>query len=113
MTALPFSPLLAQFAAEPKGPATFLLLGLVLCAGGLLFLFWLWMLLDCISISPASSDYASRTTWIVLLLLVGWIGALLYFFMVRRPRLGRRRARHGRTRAHRSSLQATSSVPPR
>ena len=109
---LPVPPLLAQFTAEPSDAASFLVLGLFLCAAGVLFLFWLWMLLDCLSISPASSDYGSRNTWIVLLLFVGWIGAVLYFFMVRQPRLARRRARHGRTHGHRSSRQA-SSVPRR
>jgi hypothetical protein len=105
--------LLAQLAPEPDGPFTFLLLGLALCVAVTLFAFWLWMVIDCVQIPPESSDYSSRPMWLLLIFFIGWIGALLYFFTVRRRRLARRRSRHARSRRHSPGLPATPAAPPR
>ncbi|WP_442941810.1 PLDc N-terminal domain-containing protein [Nostoc sp.] len=52
---------------------TFLIVGL---------LFWLWVLIDCITKEP--KDGNNRLVWILVILLTNSIGAIIYFF-VRRP----------------------------
>lgn len=44
-----------------------------------LFVFWLWMLIDC-----ARRDFDKKTMWLVILLLLGGIGAIAYFFAVKK-----------------------------
>ena len=46
-----------------------------------LFSFWLWMLIDC-----ARSDDQKRVKWILLLVFLNIIGAVFYFFLVKRKR---------------------------
>jgi len=47
--------------------------------GLLLFILWLLMLIDCIK-----RDFSQKTLWIVLLIILGWIGAIIYYFAVKR-----------------------------
>ncbi|MDP2918531.1 MAG: PLD nuclease N-terminal domain-containing protein [bacterium] len=49
----------------------------------LFFVFWIWMLIDCIK-----RDFEQKTLWIVLILVLGWIGAIAYYFAVRRKSHG-------------------------
>jgi len=51
---------------------------LFLLAGLLAFAFWLWMLIDCIRFE---TDGSSKVAWLLVILLVGAIGAPLYFFI--------------------------------
>lgn len=44
----------------------------------ILFAFWIWMLVDVIK-----RDFPDKTLWIVLIIILGFIGALLYFFIIR------------------------------
>lgn len=41
--------------------------------------FWLWMLIDAIR-----REFDSKTLWIILIVFLGFLGAILYFFIVRR-----------------------------
>lgn len=43
------------------------------------FAFWLWMLIDCLK-----RDFKDKVVWVVMLLLTSILGALLYFFLVKR-----------------------------
>ena len=43
--------------------------------------FWIWMLVDCLSNEPSGND---KIMWVVVILLTHWLGALLYYF-IRRP----------------------------
>jgi hypothetical protein len=45
----------------------------------LLGAFWIWMLVDVIQ-----REFENKVLWIVLIILLGVIGALLYFFIIRR-----------------------------
>lgn len=46
-----------------------------------LFAFWLWMLIDCIQRDfPGSKD---KIIWILVIVLLHWLGALIYFFVGR------------------------------
>jgi len=56
----------------------FLLFGL------LAFAFWLWNLIDCLKHEPATGGN-EKVIWIVVIALLGWLGAALYFF-IRRPK---------------------------
>lgn len=58
--------------------------------GALFIVFWIWMLIECAVFEPREGNI--KATWIVIILLGNWIGALLYLF-VRRPQ---RKAETGR-----------------
>ncbi len=45
-------------------------------------IFWLWVLIDCIT--KESSEGNDKLAWTILIIFVPWIGAILYYF-VRRP----------------------------
>lgn len=47
-----------------------------------LFIFWLWMLIDCIK-----RDFEDRTLWIVLIIFLNIIAAVLYYFLIKRKNI--------------------------
>lgn len=50
---------------------------------GILFaIFWIWMLID--AVKYCNDD--EKIVWIIVIVLANWIGALIYFFVVRRKR---------------------------
>ncbi len=57
----------------------FLLIGLLGVAS---IVFWVWMIVDCAT--KEKSEGNEKLIWILIIVLTGWIGALIYFF-VRRP----------------------------
>jgi len=57
-----------------------LLLVALILAG---FAFWIWMIVDCITVEP---DPTNKIAWLLVILLVGVIGAPLYFFVRKLPR---------------------------
>ncbi|MBT7959250.1 MAG: PLDc_N domain-containing protein [Akkermansiaceae bacterium] len=48
----------------------------------LLISFWIWMLIDCIT--KESDQGNDKVTWVIVIALLGWIGALIYL-LARRP----------------------------
>lgn len=52
----------------------------------LLFFVWVWMLIDVVQRDDnnfgTNSDSSSKALWILIILLTGGIGALIYFFMI-------------------------------
>jgi len=70
--------LLAKVAGELGGANVGVMVGFYLIAL-LFFVFWVWMLVDC-----AKRNFDQKTLWIVLLLVLGWVGAIAYFFAVKR-----------------------------
>ncbi len=56
--------------------ACFGIVGLALTA------FWIWMLIDCAQNEPAEGN--DKIVWILIIVLLNWVGALIYYF-VRRP----------------------------
>ena len=50
---------------------------------------WIWMLVECATKEPSEGN--DKIIWILVILLAGWIGALIYF-LARRPK---RRAAFG------------------
>ena len=41
---------------------------------------WIWMLVDCIR-----RDFNEKALWLLIILLTGIIGAIVYYFVVKRP----------------------------
>jgi len=52
-------------------------------AGLVLFVFWVIMLIDVFKRTNWKQE-SDKTLWIVLVLLLGWIGAVAYYFAVKR-----------------------------
>ena len=52
--------------------------------------FWIWMLVDCATKEPSEGN--DKIIWILVIVLVGWLGALIYY-IARRPK---RIEQHGR-----------------
>ncbi len=48
----------------------------------LITVFWLWMLIDCIKNEPDEGN--TRVIWAVVIILLGGLGAIIYYF-ARRP----------------------------
>jgi hypothetical protein len=46
-------------------------------------IFWIWMIVDCATNEP-SDQGNDKVIWILVVILAGWIGAAIYYF-VRRP----------------------------
>ncbi|MBC2605820.1 PLD nuclease N-terminal domain-containing protein [Pelagicoccus albus] len=71
-------------------PAIFLILYFAFLAFSIfaafaLFGLWIWMLIDCLKNEPDNGN--EKVIWILVLILLQWIGALLYYFIRRRERL--------------------------
>lgn len=43
---------------------------------------WIWMIIDCATNEP--SEGSDKIVWLLVIVLLGWLGALIYFF-ARRP----------------------------
>lgn len=63
--------------------------------GGLAFAFWIWMLVDCLSRLPSdfrllftSRHEYDKWIWIAVVALVNWVGALIYFIIIRQHARG-------------------------
>ena len=46
-------------------------------------IFWIWMLVDCVTKEPSEGN--DKIVWVVVIVLTHWIGALIYY-LVRRPK---------------------------
>ena len=64
-----------------------------------LFVFWVWMLVDCAQNEPSEGN--DKVVWIIIIAVTGFLGAALYFFVRRpnRPRPARRATRRRGARA--------------
>ena len=67
-----------------------LLLMLILPLVILGFVFWLWMLIDCLKRPDdkfARGGNNAMIIWILVIIFTGFIGALIYFFLIKRKGL--------------------------
>jgi len=46
------------------------------------FVFWLWMIVDCVAKEPSGSS--TKVVWLLVIIFLHVLGAFLYFF-IRRP----------------------------
>lgn len=45
--------------------------------------FWIWMIVDC---ANCEKEGSTKTAWLLVILLAGFVGAPLYFFIRKLPR---------------------------
>jgi hypothetical protein len=57
---------------------------LLIALGG--FVFWIWMLIDCL---VNERDSTQKLVWVIVIIFVSIIGAPLYFFIRKLPRASR------------------------
>ena len=57
-------------------------IGFVALVNFLGFLFWIWMLVDCATREPSEGN--DKIIWIIVIALLNWLGALIYY-LARRP----------------------------
>ena len=50
-----------------------------------LVIFWIWMIIDCAKRPFPQPEGNQRLVWILVIVLVGWIGALIYLFAIKIP----------------------------
>ncbi len=62
----------------------------ICCVGFLFFIFWIWMLIDCLINEPSEGN--DKIVWVLVIVFTHWIGALIYLFL-QRPK---RKAKYGR-----------------
>lgn len=48
------------------------------------FIFWIWMLVDCVKRDFKNEN--EKLLWILILIFAHWIGALIYYFLVKRKK---------------------------
>ena len=61
---------------------------LMMLIGLVAFIFWIWMLVDCIKY-----EKDNKIVWVLVILLLGVLGAILYYFIVQRvPKRKKRRS---------------------
>ena len=65
------------------------LIGCFLILLGFLFsvfgsVFWIWMLIDCVTKERSDGNSQQLLIWVLIIVLLNFLGAILYFF-VRRP----------------------------
>ncbi len=54
---------------------------LIVIAGSLIFIFWIWMIIDC-----AKRDFKKdneKVVWIIVIVLLNAVGATIYYFAVK------------------------------
>jgi len=60
---------------------------LFICFMGLIGLaitaFWIWMIVDC---ATKEEEGSNKIVWILVVVLLGWLGALIYLFVRKLPR---------------------------
>ena len=64
------------------GVLMFALIGAAVLLGLALFAFWIWMLVDCAT--RETDEGNTKLVWLLVVIFVGWLGALIYF-LARRP----------------------------
>ncbi|MCZ7384944.1 MAG: PLDc N-terminal domain-containing protein [Candidatus Methanoperedens sp.] len=59
----------------------------LIIAAALLFVFWLWMLIDCLKRLDdkfATGGNNAKLIWVLVIIFTGLIGALIYYFLIKR-----------------------------
>ncbi|MGJ8722918.1 MAG: PLDc N-terminal domain-containing protein [Roseibacillus sp.] len=74
--------ILAQALDAPSQGAPIAVMILFFLIGIAVFAFWLWTLIDCLK--NETSEGNDKLIWILVIVLAGWVGSLIYL-LVRRP----------------------------
>ena len=62
----------------------FVIWAIMVLAGIALFIFWIFMLIDVFKRTNWKQE-SDKTLWILLVILLGYLGAIIYYFAVKRP----------------------------
>ena len=62
-------------------PFAFAFGGALVILGIILVIFWIWMLVDCAKRKFKNS--VEKIVWILIIVFMGWIGALVYFIVIK------------------------------
>ena len=60
----------------------FMFMGVFFLIGILGMIFMVWMLIDCVQRKFKKDN--DRVIWVLIIVLLNWIGALVYYFVVKR-----------------------------
>jgi hypothetical protein len=71
----------ASMFAGLVGVGLFLFIGVIALVA---IAFWVWMLVDCVQREFPPQDQNTKIVWILVIVLAGWLGALIYFFAVKK-----------------------------
>ncbi len=55
--------------------------------GVILFVLWLWMLIDCLKRPDDTFEIGgtnAKLIWVLVIIFTGFIGALIYFFLIKK-----------------------------
>ncbi len=63
----------------------FIIWGLILTLSIALFVFWIVMLVDVVKRENWKND-SEKTVWLLIVILVGWLGALIYYFIIKKEK---------------------------
>ncbi|MSS74857.1 hypothetical protein EXS73_01430 [Candidatus Pacearchaeota archaeon] len=55
--------------------------GAMMIVGILISIFWIWMIVDCAQ--RKFKNPSEKVVWLVVVVLLGWLGALVYYLVVR------------------------------
>lgn len=61
----------------------FVIWGLMVALGLALFIFWIVMIVDIVKRENWKDD-SEKTVWLLIVILVGWLGALIYYFIIKK-----------------------------
>ena len=75
--------MMSDFPSEPRAALAPLIALPFCCLALVAFIFWIWMLIDCIKNEPSEGN--DKIIWVLVIVLTGWIGALIYL-LARRPK---------------------------
>lgn len=63
----------------------FIIWGLMVILGIFLFIFWIMMIID-VAKRQNWKDDSEKTLWLLIVILVGYLGAVIYYFALKRDR---------------------------
>ena len=63
----------------------FIIWGLMVILGIFLFIFWIMMIID-VTKRQNWKDDSEKTLWLLIVILVGYLGAIIYYFAFKRDR---------------------------
>ncbi len=71
-------------AGAGLGIGILIIWGIMMIVGIFLFVFWILMLIDTFKRTNWKQE-SDKTLWIILVIVLGYIGAIIYYFAVKRP----------------------------
>lgn len=74
----------ATAAGAGLGIGMLIIWGLMMIVGIFLFIFWILMVIDTFKRTNWKQE-SDKTLWIILVIVLGYLGAIIYYFAIKRP----------------------------